>query len=408
MIRVVDPAALMAAPALLIVDGDAPAPVLPLPMWRMRADGVDWLLAQGAGEAVPLHAAPAGLLGVLAERPPAWFADWPAEEPPMLLPDVTALAGLLAEELRSATARNAALGAELVALRAEHEDARQAMAQWQRDMGQAPPAAPRLLHADTPRAAAALLPGRLQFKRMLPACLDAATALGLHLHAAQCGAGSALRLRLLGAESMRMAGAWRIPGPALLPGWLMLDLPMPAPIWGETALVEITAQLAPGDTLALSGPDAALRLLRAEGAPRFAISPFHDPAETGARLPPAGLRCELPSMIWRGLQRDARLDPGQSAELTLPAVPLAGFDTLHAVMGAVGGAMQASLWCAGAGSGWRDAHEGLLDLPLELPLGLRGAPPVRLLLRAVGTQPVVVEWRALTAARMAALDLRTG
>jgi hypothetical protein len=243
---------------------------------------------------------------------------------------------------------------------------------------------------------------------VLPTRLDAATALGLHLHAAQCGAGSALRLRLLGAESMRAAGTWRVPGPALLPGWLMLDLPMPAPSWGETAMVEITAQLAGGDTLALSGPDAALRLLGAQGQPRFALSPFHDLAEAGGALPPAGLRCELPGMIWRGQQRHARLAPGAAAELGLPAVPLAGFDVLHAVLGTVGGPVQASLWCGAAGSGWREARDGLLDLPLELPLGLRGAPAVRLLLRAVGTQPVAVEWRALTAARMAALDLRAG
>ena len=111
-------------------------------------------------------------------------------------------------------------------------------------------------------------------------------------------------------------------------------------------------------------------------------------------------------MIWRGQQRHARLAPGEAAELALPAVPLAGFDTLHAVLAAVGGAVQASLWCAEAGSGWRDARGGALDLPLVLPVAASGSPAVRLALRATGTQPVAVEWRALTAARMAALELR--
>lgn len=408
MIRVVDLAALMAAPGVLIVDGQMPAPALPLPIWRMRRLGDGWVLGQADGEAQPMPAAPAGVLGVLAAQPPEWFAHWPAPEPPPLLPDAAACAAWLAGEWLAATQRNAGLRAELAALRAEHEQARQAMAHWQRSAGQAPPVAARLLHADHPRGAASLAPGRTQFDRILPVPLDGACTLGLHLHEALCGAGSSLRLRLLGAESMRIAAAWRIPGAALQPGWLTLDLPMPAPIWGETALVEITAELASGDTLALSGPDAALRLQRAAGAPRFAVSPFHDAEEAGAALPPAGLRCALPEMIWRGHQRHARLAPGETAELMLPAVPVSGFDTLHAVLIAVGGALQASLWCADAGSGWRDARDGMLDLPLVLPVAARGAPAVRLALRATGTQPVAVEWRALTAARMAALDLRPG
>jgi len=406
MIHVVDLAALMTAPALLILDGEAPAPALPLPIWRMRRTTDGWLLSQAEGEAQPLLAAPAGVLGVLAAQSPEWLAHWPAPETPPILPDAAACAAMLVGEWLAANQRNAALRAELVALRAEHEDARQAMAHWQRSMGQAPPAAAQLLHADDPRGGAALSPGRTQFDRILPVPLDGACTLGLHLREALCGAGSCLRLRLLGAESMRIAAAWRIPGAALLPGWLMLDLPMPAPIWGETAMVEITAELAPGDTLALSAPDAALRLLRAKGAPRFAVSPFHDATEAGGALPPAGLRCALPAMIWRGQQRHARLAPGEAAELALPAVPLAGFDTLHAVLTAVGGAVQASLWCAEAGSGWRDARDGALDLPLVLPAAASGSPAVRLALRATGTQPVAVEWRALTAARMAALELR--
>lgn len=406
MIRVVDPAALMAAPALLIADGATPAPDLPLPVWRMRPDGDGWLLAQAEGDAVELHAAPAGVLGVLAAREPAWYACWPAPEPPALLPDADACIGLLARELHATITRNAALRAELAALRAEHEDARQAMAHWQRSMGQQPPAPAQPLHSDHPRDAIALPPGRTQFDRILPVPLDGACTLGLHLREALCGAGSSLRLRLLGAESMRIAGVWRIPGPALLPGWLMLDLPMPAPVWGETAMVEITAQLAPGDGLALSGPDAAVRLLRAVGTPRFAVSPFHDAAETGAALPPAGLRCALPDLIWRGRRRQARLLPGECAELALPAVPVAGFDTLHAVLGSVGGAVQASLWCGETGTGWREARDGALDLPLVLPVTASGAPEVRLALRAIGTQPVAVEWQGLSATRMAALDVR--
>ncbi|MCX7374644.1 MAG: hypothetical protein NTW56_19790, partial [Alphaproteobacteria bacterium] len=66
MIHVVDLAALMTAPALLILDGEAPAPALPLPIWRMRRTTDGWLLSQAEGEAQPLLAAPAGVLGVLA------------------------------------------------------------------------------------------------------------------------------------------------------------------------------------------------------------------------------------------------------------------------------------------------------------------------------------------------------
>ncbi len=392
-----DIAALMAAPRLLLLDTGVPAPDVPLPLWRASPRGADWVLhAEGSapGEAVPLRAAPGGLLGVLAAAPPAWLALWPAEPPPVL-PEA---APLLAAALADSEARNASLRAQLLALRAEHEDARTAMAGWLRSAGQAPPGAPRLVHDEPAVPAPPLAPGTHRWARSLPASADAATALALHLPAAACGPGTMLRVRLLGAESERVAGAWIVPGPALAPGWLTLDLPLPAPPWGETARVEIAAHVATGDTLAIS---PALRLLASPGGPRFVLSPFHDPSAEGLRLAPAGVRLGLPDAVWGEAPRVAALQPGGSAELMLPAVPLGGFDALHVTLAIAGStSLQAALWCGRNGTAWRDAApDGTLDI--TLPVGVAASAPVRLLLRAPGTLGARVEWRGLSVSRAA-------
>ncbi len=400
MILVADIAALMAEPAVLILDGDMPAPALPLPLWRMRREGQAWVLARNeVGAPSPLHAAPLGVLGVLAADDPAWLSLWPGTEPPLVLRDVASCAALLAAQLQAALARNGALRGEVLALRAEHEAARLAIAHWQRSAAQTAPAAPSLLHTDTLGPMHELPVGRTRLARVLPVPLDQTCTLGINIRAALCGIGTSMRVRLIGAESARVAASWHVPGSALLPGWLMLDLPMPAPIWGETALVEVTIDVAPGASLVFADPAPSLRLFRSHGAPRFQVAPLHDSTEVGMGLPPDGIACALPDAIWRGRPRQLLLQPGGSGELTLPAVPVAGFDAVHASLVVSGGPVQAMLACGDICTGWRDVQHGELELVLALPAQATGHASVSVAMRAMGASPAQVEWRNLRASR---------
>ncbi|MDW8313356.1 MAG: DUF6212 domain-containing protein [Rhodovarius sp.] len=401
-----DPAGLMAAPRAVLLPAGAPPPnpalASALPVWRVSRCEEGWAIhPEGRPPGpplIPLPSAPGGVIAILAAEPPSWLADWPGPEAPPLARDPAELAALLARALAAAEARHAGLQRQILALRAEHEEARAAMAAWLASAGQAWPAPPVLAFADPEGPAAPLAAGRHRFRRVLPCAVDHATAVALHLPIAACGAGSVLSVRLIGEESSRLAGSWIVPGPALTPGWLALDLPMPAMPWGESAAVEIEADLAPGDVLALH---PSLRLLRTAGAARFMLSPFWEPAAEGMLLPPEQVWLGLPEAMWEGQRRSVLLPGGGRAELCLPAVPVTAMAALRAEVALTGGAgVQAALWCGGAGSGWRDADPaGRITITLPLPIGLAGTAPVRLLLRHLGRLECRVAWRALQGRR---------
>ncbi len=393
---------LMASPAALLLDAGMPAPGVGLALWRASPLGPDWLLhpegapAQGG---VKLAAAPAGVLGVLAAATPVWLAAWP-DDPPPVLGDVAALATLLAGRVQALRARNGALRESLVTLRAEHEEGRVAMTRLMQATGQGWPGAPRLVHADTPGPAPALPAGRTRLRRLLPAEIGGVCGIGLHLSRAECGPGSALRLRLLAHESERVLGAWVVPGEALVAGWLALDLPVPAPPWREGAAVEIDIDLMTGDLLALpEGP--ALRLFRAEGPPRFTRPAHWEGASHGLALPPAGVRLGLPPHVWAGVPRRLTLRPGEHREVVMPALPVLGLDRLLARLRLHGGsAMQAALHCPGSASGWRDFDwQGEVEIALPLPAALPATTALSLSLRQLGSQPCMVEWQGLVGVR---------
>ncbi len=437
-----DLAALMSSDAALLLDADMPAPTMPLPLWRAVRVGADWLLrpirdggatrlpaeaavASHPGAAVSPHAAsdagagvsfssvtptglglemvatPAGVLGVLAGTPPVWLDAWP-DEPPPVFADAAALAAALAGHMLRGRRRNAELREALVALRIEHEDSRLAMARWMRSTGHAWPQAPRLEHADTPAGGAPLDPGRTRLRRVLALEVGNVSALALHVAETDCGPGSALRLRLLGQESRTVLGAWVVPGEVLRDGWLALDLPMPAPPVRETASVEIDIDLAPGDRLALGAPPA-LRVSKTEGMGRFVHAAHWDGLSHGLTLPPGGAWLGLPAHIWHGVPRRLLLAPGESRELRLPALPVAGLDRLVARLRLLGGsAMQAELHGPGTGTGWRDfTPDGVLEMALDLPVAAAAAMPLTLGLRQLGPLSCGVEWQELAGLRAA-------
>jgi hypothetical protein len=403
---VTDLAALMSSPAALVLEAGVAAPVLSLALWRVAAlENGDWLLHPEGAPAVtgvPLPAAPAGVLAVLAPAMPDWLAHWPDEAPP-LLADAAALAALLATRMLAMQQDNAVLRAGLVALRIEHEDARTAMARWMQASGQGWPEAPELMHGDAPVPAPPLPLGRTRRRRLLPVEVGGLSAVGLHLAQAECGPGTQLRLRLVAHESGRNLGAWLVPGEVLRPGWLMLDLPMPVQPRRESAAIEIDIDLGGGDALALSeGP--ALRLFRTGGTPRF-VQPAHwEGAAQGMLLPPPGVRLGLPPHIWQGVPRHLTLAPGETREMLMPALPVLGLDMLHARLRLVGGsAMQAALACPGGATGWRDFDgDGALEMAMALPVAAPPTLPLRLLLRQIGPSACGVEWQELAGSRLVA------
>ena len=400
--------AFMSAPLCLLLDEDAPALPSAIPQWRVSARDGHWFVkvegAASSAPVLPLPAAPGGLLGVMAATPPSWFAEWPGEAP-TLLPDASALAGLLAARLLAAEARVGDMSASLVALRAEQEEARVAMANWLRSAGHAPPQAPTLIHADIPDTSPALWSGVSTWRRSLPCEIADVTALALHLKAVAAGPGSVLGLRLIAEESGRLAGAWRVPGEALHEGWMTLDLPMPAPQWRETATVEVSVALAPRDMLALSMTERlpALQMLRARGGARFQHSPWWLAEEAGRPMPPSGVWCSFPAGVWQGAARTALVPGHGEASLSIPSLPLAGYDLMRAVLRVSGGSdVQAALSCGGRGTGWVDAQpEGDIALSLAISPEAWPAAPVRVALRALGGGGAVGDWREIRAARSA-------
>ena len=399
-----DLAALMCSDATLLLGDATPAPDLALSLWRAVPLGEDWLLrpeGSQAGAGLPLAAAPAGVLGVLAACPPPWLAAWPAEPPPVFA-DVAALAAVLAAMMLHGRRRQAALREALVALRLEHEDSRLAIARWMRSAGQGWPQAPRLVHADTPADGPPLRQGRSRLRRVLPVEVGEVAALALHLAEADCGPGSALRLRLLAEESRIVLGAWLVPGEALRRGWLALDLPMPVAPRRETAVVEIDVDLAQGDVLAV-GDSPALRLTKTEGMGRFTQAAYWDGLALGLSLPPGGVWLGLPAHLWAGVPRRLVLAPGETREVRLPAVPVLGLDRLMARLRLLGGAaMQAALHGPETATGWRDfAPDGTLEMALPLPVTAPAVMPLTLTLRQLGPAACGVELQALAGMRAA-------
>ncbi|MCO6414563.1 hypothetical protein JYK14_00005, partial [Siccirubricoccus sp. KC 17139] len=275
-----------------------------------------------------------------------------------------------------------------------------------------PPVLARPAEADQ-RAVLAPAAGRLLAGQALGLPLAGLTALALHVAAASVGAQGRLRLRLHGAESGRIMAAWELPGEALAPGWLTLDLPQPLGPLREGAVLDLAAELGPGDELRLSLEDRESELpvtspgsatpgralaVRAWTAPhgRRFVQPLHWDAEAvGLAVAPHGVKVALPESLLlgarlplgrverRALGREvpklvARLRGGEAALILLPAVPLNGLDLLTAEFGLPLGdatGLEVALWLQPAGA----LVAGLEELSLEPPgarwSGWRGAPP---------------------------------
>ncbi|GGC45735.1 hypothetical protein GCM10011504_25260 [Siccirubricoccus deserti] len=466
-----------AAAPLLLADAALPEVVaLALPglaLWLV--DGEGRLHRPGGDPAratLPLAAAPAEALAMVAaeETDLAVLRSWWSAPglPPLLLAAngpaaLPALAPLLAAALQPRAAQAAGLQRALVAARQEAERLQEAMQALLLHAG--PPAAqpaPVLARAGEPAATAAVAPrdGRLALGQALGLPLSGVTALALHLEAA-AGTLAALRLRLHGAESGRILGAWLVPGGALASGWQQFDLPAPLGPLREGALLEVVAETSPEDVLRLSLEDRrseapvvvaggpaqdralAVRVWTAPAGRRF-IQPLHWDAEAiDLPLAPAGVAVALPEQLFaaarlplgrveaRALgQAPARLVAtlagGEAALVVLPAVPLNGLDLLTAELApGLGDAagLEAALWLQPADavlaslgdlsleppgarwSGWRSPRPGEpLRITLALPLAAARHATVALALRNAGptaADQIRVEFTDLVGRRVA-------
>ncbi|RAI56932.1 DUF6212 domain-containing protein [Roseicella frigidaeris] len=415
------------SPKLILLPGVAAPEALALPglaLWALRPQGgVPWLAPLAAAavavEGLPLPAAPGGVLALVgpAAAAAAPLLDWweraaPQAVPPLILAGQGAaalpeLAARAVAALAASAGAAAAAQQALLALRGEHEALRLAQARLRQASAQLLPPAPPLLVAatvpDEAGAAVAAVAGELALGQSLGVGLEGLAAIALHLQAVEPGASGLLRLRLLGAESGRIHGAWCLPGESLAPGWLTLDLPEPLEPLHETAWLEVRAALGPEDRLALSLAAApappggsvavaggaaetrALALALWTGLPgrRLVQAAFWDEETIGLPAPPTGAPVALPEQLWRqarlaegriervAIGREAArlvaaLGPGERALVVLPAVPLHGLDLLRAeLVVALGDAawLEAALWLQPAGH----EIESVLDLSTALP-----------------------------------------
>ena len=437
------------APCLLVLgDPEGPDPDLPgIAVWHAAPAGAGdpaalCLHRPGAApgaETVPLPGLPAGLLGILAADPDGAAPLLAAWGDPATLPVIAggpgalpALARLLAERLAERTAEAARQQDAMVRLREEGEETRAAMAALLGATGHDAAPAPTLALATAPSATARAVAGPEGLVlAQRPGCsLEGVAAVAVHVAAVPpAEAAAALTVRLVGAESGRVRGAWSVPAAALAQGWLVLDLPSPLGPVRETAVLEALAEPTPDGAFALSLEEAeappercaalsagtaapgralALRLWTAPFGRRFVLSPWWD--WDAQDLPPA-IPQRLPEPAWAGARMVAgrgagvalgaadpvrpvvALDPGDPPALVaLPAIPVAGLDLVEAEVAVrlgEAGALEAALWALPAGTpltgigdlspalpdtrctGWRraDAARGGLRLALRLAKG---------------------------------------
>ncbi len=373
---------------------------------------------------------PAAVLALVAQTPrgmqalAGWWGAHGLEPPAIIVAEsgLAALPELLAVALAEADelARRACeLDRRCVALREEVEEIRSAMAGMLGSAaGRAPPAAEtRLKLAPDPEVE----PLRIVAggpPQLVETGLPSPGVARLSLHVAEA-ATATLAIRLIGGESGRLLGAWRVPADALPEGWLRLETPEPLQGRAETLLVELTAEGEAGE-VALSaamgeaeGPALAIASLP-PGA--CLVQPLHmdwtawhgDAPEAAPRLAPAqmlaGARLDGPGELDEATAGARRLTlPGSWSDTRIAFGPMPkGFAALRCELRLETGAAEARLLLAdGSGAtGWRLLRPREAR-PFALPLG-EGAGEVVVELRGLGATSIDIAIPVLFPATAAA------
>ncbi|MCG7359925.1 hypothetical protein MHZ93_01485 [Roseomonas sp. ACRSG] len=473
--------ALGGAPSLIVLDGVAGAAALQLEgltVWHASASPEGTLLHRGAkapqAGLIPLTLAMPGLLAIVAPDAGAAkpIAAWvrnvsdvsaqvvEAKDAAAALAPVTKL---LLRSLNDTQARLGEAHRALAATRMDYEETRIAMGSVLRTLGNRPPVALHAVLSTRPAPLAAQPAGRHMRLRQRPGLpVREIAALAFHLATAACGPQALLRVRLVAAESGRVLGSWLLPGQALEPGWVTLDLPSPAPALRETALIEFEAELGEQDQLSLSLEDLtsgqegvlevlegsaeqkdralALRIWTAQTASRFVLARHWCWDDSGISLPEAGLPYLLPEASWSdtavlegharavGLGREtprpiAVLEENTTTLLAPPAFHAAGLDVARVELRLLAGTAaqaRAAIWLRDPAqlenpadpvlnrpgtraSGWRDFdQDGRCVITLRLPVTLEQAVQVVVGVSTLQPQtemPCAIELRSISALR---------
>jgi hypothetical protein len=474
--------ALGGAPSLIVVEGVAGAGSLALEgltVWHARTTPQGMLLHRGARapdtDLMPLTLALPGVLAIVAasaddaQAISAWIRNASDLSPPVIeaasgQQALAPLTGLLLRRLDQMRAQLGQVQRSMAMTRMDYEETRIAMGTVLRTLGNRPPAALRPTLSTRPASQAVRPAGqRLRLRQVPGIVVREIAALAFHLATATCSPDMLLRVRLVAVESGRVLGSWLLPGHALEPGWVTLDLPTPAPALRETAMIEIAAELGERDSLSLSleemttdratalavlegEADAAdralaLRVWTAGVGSRFVLARHWQWDEKGLSLPDAGLPYLLPESDWSrsvviegkaralGLGQEtprpiAVLEENTSTLLGLPAIQVAGMDVVRVELGLLAGMpgrVRAGIWLRDASrldslsdaeldrpgtrfSGWRDfdAHDERCVITLGLPVTAENTVQVVIGLSAPHPQtgaPCAIEVQAVSALR---------
>jgi len=285
-----------------------------------------------------------------------------------------------------------------------------------RTLGMQPQTLPEVVLTHAPAPDGGVMPARV--RQPLGRPVEGLCTVELHL----AGAGPRSLLRAWLSVGGRVMGAWVVPGPALVPGWLPLDLPSPLPP-GQAAVLDVAIDLAETDRLALSaghtpaGPAALALRLQAAGPARQVLPQYFDWAATGQAIAP-GLLHALPEgalsaarltgargrLVAAGAEPPRlllELPPGGTADLLLPSMPCGVADLAVldlACPDGAAGTLEATLLAGPPEAAaprrsppQRADAEGHLHLALPLPATPGGAVRLGLRLHHAGTVPLTVE-----------------
>jgi hypothetical protein len=456
-----------------------------LHVWYFRWSGGNAVLLRDMhdeieGDEIAVAHAPAALLAVIcgAEGEGAALADTLEalgdRRPPVLMSSDCRridqlLLGLVAEEYGRLNVDHAGLQRALVETRLEYEEARTAMAAVMRTLGNRSATTPRLntttlLLEEGSRYVCE--PGETVLGQLLGMKLQGLAMVALHIEASSLTERSHLRIRLRSAESGQIFGSWEIPGQALGPGWLELDLATPIGPVFQTALLEIGTLVGAGEALSLSFDGAevssdlrlrdreglllphalATRTWTAEYGSRFLL-PLHWNWEEAGSLPPLlGVPLSVPEQAWQlvevlsgtvafvALGREAprpvsRLtETSSEAILVLPLMHMVGLDVLRAgftVTAGLADQAEAALWLQSASdgrtdepadeglprwSGWHpfDARSGRLDISLVLPAAAKDRLSLVVMVRrrSAAAGFCTVSWSDLASFSTRSFDVR--
>ncbi len=238
---------------------------------------------------VEISQLPVDLLAIVATKEDAphlqsLWTERGLERPPVIIAEsaVEAVGPILARmnaELTAVLARCAELQRGLVVTRAEFEETRVAMHGLMRTLSRRYATKMNLVASTSPSSVrTAMLDAHGELQQSYPVGTESLTCVALHIASADLDANAMLKVLLIGAESSRVLGEWRVPSKAVKVGWNTFDLPVPVAAVRETVTLSLAVGGAAGNSISFSLAEAqtgdqesllAIRVWTADPGGRF-------------------------------------------------------------------------------------------------------------------------------------------